>query len=140
MKHLWKTPHKFEYLLGKRILIEDQHFYRPRPKGMRDGNIFSLFTPGGEGCPHQVLTGGYPLIPDVPPSFPTGGGYPMPGQVLGYPQLEQHSVYLLFSGLYTSCIHAGRLSCFECYVFWGNFRLLSYYKGSPPLSKILFCL
>ena len=35
----------------------------------------------------------------------------IPGEDRGYPQLEQHGVYLLRSEQYASCVHAGILSC-----------------------------
>ena len=83
--------------------------------------------PGGVPRPPQ---GGYPDPPRG--GFLTGyppGGYPdppggvpdwvpprgVPDQVLppgGGTQLGQHSEYLLHSGRYASCVHAGGLSCF----------------------------
>ena len=41
--------------------------------------------------------------------YPPGGG--VPGPPRGGTQLGQHSEYLLHSGRYASCVHAGGLSC-----------------------------
>ena len=72
----------------------------------------------GEGVPHPA-DGGYPILPNG------GRGYPISGQDGGapvqvrsqvrmwgggYPQPEQHSMYLLYGGRYASCVHTG-LSC-----------------------------
>ena len=53
------------------------------------------------------------------PCTDLGWGTPYPGQVPGqdrrrYPQLEQHSVYLLHNGRYVSCVHTGGFSCCAC--------------------------
>ena len=88
--------------------------------------------PGGVWVPPPGGRSGYPPggVPgQVPP--PGGSGYPPPGgtQTPGYPpggvtwpgtprggtQLGQHSEYLLHSGRYASCVHAGGLSCFSCF-------------------------
>ena len=63
--------------------------------------------PGGGGG------GGYLLPRSGQGGGTMGRGYSCPGQIPeqgGYPQLEQHSVYLLPSGRYASCVHAGGLS------------------------------
>ena len=39
------------------------------------------------------------------------GGTPILGW--GYPKLKQHSMYLLHSGQYASCVHTGGLSCYQ---------------------------
>ena len=54
--------------------------------------------------------GGYPIQPDG--GYPSQDSYPPPQQAgLGTPQeTVQHSEYLLRSGRYASCVHAG-LSC-----------------------------
>ena len=66
----------------------------------------------GRGVPCQVQLGGYPVGGTL------AGGVPWPGGTLtgGYPgrggtQLGQHREYLLHGGRYTSCVHAGGLSC-----------------------------
>ena len=69
-------------------------------------------TPPG-GVPGQ---GGYPGWRGTLAREGTlAGGVPWPG---GYPgqggtQLGQHREYLLHSGRYVSCVHAGGLSCFN---------------------------
>ena len=82
------------------------------------------------GVPPSTLNRVYP--------YPAYGVYPIPSQDAGtpnarsrgvphprsgrgypnsysgwrqYPQLEQHSMYLLHGGQYASCVHAGGLSC-----------------------------
>ena len=62
--------------------------------------------------PHPDFGRGYPPL--------AGWGYLCPGQVPGQdlrgegePQLEQHSVYLLCSRWYASCVHAAGLSSFQ---------------------------
>ena len=79
--------------------------------------------------PSQVRTGGYPISGrnGRHPILLMGAGGPHPLSEWGYlpvsrmwvpppiqvyPQLEQHTVYLLRSGRYASCVHAG-LSCFH---------------------------
>ena len=71
------------------------------------------------GSPHPDLGWGTPPptpsrpgkgVPP-PPSRPGMGFRSGPRTRGGYPQPEQHSVYLLRSGRYTSCVHAGGLSC-----------------------------
>ena len=67
--------------------------------------------PGGGGLPCQ---GGYPGR--YPPAR-SGWGGTLPG---GYPagggtQLGQLREYLLHGGRYASCVHAGGLSCCNCY-------------------------
>ena len=80
----------------------------------REGNSFTLFV-----CPHL---GGVPGTPPggtqwgYPGNPPTGypGGYQVPpggGTRGGGTQLGQHREYLLHSGRYASCVHAGGLSC-----------------------------
>ena len=69
--------------------------------------------------PGEYLTG-YPpggVVPGrVPPRGGTQntppGGVPGQGPPRGGTQLGQHSEYLLHSGRYASCVHAGGLSCF----------------------------
>ena len=77
-----------------------------------------------EGCTPPSRSG-----EGVPPSRPGKGvphpiqtwdrGTPSPGQVPGqwggggFPNRTQHSVHLLRSGWYVSCVHAGGLSCYE---------------------------
>ena len=65
----------------------------------------------GRGTPHLDLERGYPPIQVR--SQDRGG----------YPQLEQHSMYLLCSRRYASCIHAGGLSCSDAIsIFCSNFK------------------
>ena len=99
-----------------------------------EGNVFTgvcPFTPMegvpppgqlGGGYPSQVRMGGTPSqvrMGSTPFPGQDGGtpfqGTPHPGLrsgQQGYPQLEQHGVYLLHGGRYASCVHAGGLSCF----------------------------
>ena len=116
---------------------------------MREGTVFSLSvhtstgeggTPfpgldragyplprsGGGGAPFPDLGRGYPLsrpekgLPPISRSGTWTGGE-------GYPQLEQHSVYLVRGEQYASCVYAGGLSCFK-YIFWhlkSSFRIFA---------------
>ena len=70
--------------------------FTARIRRMIEGNIFSLFTPGGGwGVPHPADGGGTPILPDwgVPhPSQPGGRGTPsflmgVPPSGLGYPSI-----------------------------------------------------
>ena len=122
----------FEYICHIKRMYQ---FVTARIRRMREGNVFSLFTSGGGGVPvsHNALqhfpechgAAGGGTLPG-----PAGGGYPgrgVPWQGKGgtlagrgYPgwggtQLGQHREYLLHSGRYASCVHAGGLSCFKYY-------------------------
>ena len=104
----------------------------PRSQVQAGGTPFP--SPGGGysfpglewGTPHLDLRRGYPPPPHLNLGRGTlqldlGKGYPLPGpptptsrsgpRMGGYPQPEQHSVYLLRGGRYASCVHAGGLSC-----------------------------
>ena len=111
--------------------------------------------PSDEGryCFHRCLLtfrgGGFPirLSREVPPSFPIGEGgsiqsFPMgvpPSQVRmeGYPQLEQHNMYLLRGGQYASCVHAGGFSCLLSNFCWSlsiSSDVVFLYKTSLKLT------
>ena len=122
----------------------------PPPGGTRTppGGTWPGTPPGGTRTPGGYLTrypprgvvprpplGGY--LTGYPPWQSFRGGYPDPpwgGYLTGYPprggtQLGQHSEYLLHSGRYASCVHAGGLSCyyFNCFL-WGPIDLPSFFK------------
>ena len=88
-----------------------------------EGGYLTRYPPGGgSGYPPGGYLTGYP--PGGGPGTPPGGGG-VPDRVppggSGYPpgggtQLGQHREYLLHSGRYASCIHAGGLSSF--FLFW----------------------
>ena len=80
---------------------------------------------GQEGYPGYppigVRTGGYPRYTPACPTL--DGGTPSVQVWMGLPpptgqETEQHSKHLLRGGRYTSCIHAGGLSCFNS--FWSR--------------------
>ena len=64
------------------------------------GKGYSLMLGPGKGVPPTWTWEGVPPCPDLGPGR---GGW--------YHQLEEHSVYLLRSWRYASCVHAGGLSC-----------------------------
>ena len=72
--------------------------------------------PGGYPGRGGTLAGGYPGRGVPWPGGTLARGYP--GREGGYPgqeggtQLGQHREYLLHSGQYASCVHAGGLSCY----------------------------
>ena len=82
----------------------------PGPAGGRGGTQGGTqYPPGGEGG--GGYPGGYPIPPrGVPRGVP--GGVPR-GGTRGGTQLGQHREYLLHSGRYASCVHAGGLSCLQ---------------------------
>ena len=84
--------------------------------------MFSLCPPfvgWGRGIPSSWQGDPLPRSRQgVPPSswwagtpIPLMGGTPFPGPGGGYPQKEQHSMYLLRGGRYASCVHVAGLSC-----------------------------
>ena len=80
----------------------------PGPAG--GGTLAGGTLAGGVPWPGGTLAGGYPGR-EYPGWGGTlaAGGYPGWG---GVTQLGQHREYLLHSGRYASCVHAGGLSCF----------------------------
>ena len=115
-----------------------QHF--PECHGAAGGGYPARSSPAGGGVPWQVQLGGIPWPGGYPgwgvpwPGGTLAGGVPWPG---GYPgwggtlaggvpwpggtlagggtQLGQHREYLLHSGRYASCVHAGGLSCIHIF-------------------------
>ena len=89
----------------------DRRYLHPRgyPPVSRMGYHPIWNWKGGTPHPTQSWEGGHP---------PAGSGKGYPPQSRsgprtgGTPQPKQHSVYLLRGGWYTSCVHAGGLSCF----------------------------
>ena len=86
------------------------------------GGVPCQVQPGGyPGLGWGTLAGGYPGQGGTLARGYPGRGVPWPGGVpcqgRGYPgrgagtQLGQHREYLLHSGRYASCVHAGGLSC-----------------------------
>ena len=93
-----------------------QHF--PECHGAAGGVPCQVQPRGGVPC--QVQLGGYPgQGGTLAGGVPWPGGYPGWGGTLtggvpwlgGGTQLGQHREYLLHGGWYTSCVHAGGLSC-----------------------------
>ena len=103
----------------------------PRPP--RGGGTWPGTLPPPRGVPRpprvpdRVPPGGYPDPRGTWPGTPRGGTQTPPGYLTGYPprggvpgppggggtQLGQHREYLLHSGRYASCVHAGGLSCID---------------------------
>ena len=86
------------------------------------GGVPCQVQPGGVPCQVQLggpWPGGYPARSSWGEPWPGGtlpgpaGGVPWPGRYSGRggTQLGQHREYLLHSGQYASCVHAGGLSC-----------------------------
>ena len=102
------------------------------PSQVRMGIIPPMSRPG-KGVPP-------PPCPDLGrwyiPVQTWEGGTPSPIQVRsqdgGYPQPEQHSVYLLRGGRCASCVYSGGLSCFT--VYSSKWRSL---RENTQLSKLL---
>ena len=69
--------------------------------------------PSWWGTPHQLMGGTHFPGPGggTPSGVPPAGGTPPP---------EQHSMYLLCSRQYASCIHTGGLSCFTIILLWDS--------------------
>ena len=137
------TPAEFH---SDPIFVMNTHsFLPPAFRRNGEGNVFTgvcLHLRGGGGYPHlanwgdtpsQVRMGQYPIPGQdggYPPPPTSRMGYPPPRRGPrsggGYPQLEQHGVYLLRGGRYASCVHAGGLSCIctnSCHV--GRSRICS---------------
>ena len=78
--------------------------------------------PADRGYPHPA-NGGTPIHQQRGTQARSGWGYPPPSGLQGVPlppvrtgwgylKTEQHCEYLLCGGRYTSCVHAGGLSCY----------------------------
>ena len=96
----------------------------------RSGQFVSHPADGGYPHPRSGWVYPLPLAEWVYPSTPIqqdGGTRDLDG---GYPQLEQHSVYLLCGGRYASCVHTGGLSCSHCFHVGGSTpESLAVYSG-----------
>ena len=101
-----EVPHPADR--GTLIPGQDRGYLHPRSG---QGGI-SISSQNGGGYP-ILLMGEYSILPIGGTLIPGQDGAPLPGQDGGggYPQLEQHTVYLLRSGRHASCVHAGGVSC-----------------------------
>ena len=89
----------------------------PGPAGGYPGE--GILVGGTLGVPWQgdTLAGGTLARGTLPGGYPAGG-VPCQGvPCLGGTQVGQHREYLLHSGRYASCVHAGGLSCTTLFVF-----------------------
>ena len=140
------SVHMISFVMSHCIMKSWNH-YRPHPKD-GEGNVFSLFTPGGV-YPYPIMlcnitqnSMGQTPRGGTLPGPAEGGGYPAQGgtlprwegTLLGGTQLGQQKEYSLHGAWYASCIHAGGLSCF----IWelGNrcHAGLLYYSWAHPSS------
>ena len=107
-----KSHNRLDHCYDVRSLWHHGDIITDRVRSTREGNVFSLFTPGGGGYPSQVQPGGYPdggtwarssrgvypdgvprwggTPPQVPPPHQTWlGGYPSRGYLTsGTPPLS----------------------------------------------------